>query len=82
MKLKKNIALSDTGFVFDPGTGESFSLNNTGSDIVALLKKESSIEEIKKFLSEKYEASEYEVEKEIHDFFTILRQYNLIEEDE
>ena len=37
MKLKKNIAVSETGFLFDPNTGESYNLNNTGQLIIKLL---------------------------------------------
>ena len=82
MKIKKNIALSESGFIFDPASGESFSLNNTGADIVDLLKKGSSIEEIRSFMLNKYEAEEHEIEKEIFDFVNILRQYQLIEDED
>lgn len=27
VKIKKNIAISDSGFVFDPGSGDSYSMN-------------------------------------------------------
>ncbi|GAB4301357.1 MAG: hypothetical protein Kow0068_24310 [Marinilabiliales bacterium] len=82
MKLNEDIALSDNGFVFDPTSGETFSLNQTGTDIIKLLKKGLNIEEIKKALLEKYEANDYEIEKEIYDFITILKQYNLIKDNE
>ena len=34
MKLKKNIATSESGFVFNPSTGDSFSLNTIGAEIL------------------------------------------------
>ena len=37
MKIKKNIALSDTGFVFNPGNGDSFSVNPIGLEILKIL---------------------------------------------
>ena len=82
MKIKNNVAISESGFVFDSNTGDSFSLNPTGIDITNLMKKEASMEEIKNFLFNKYEIDEQEVEKEILDFFNLLKQYQLIEEDE
>jgi len=30
LKIKKSITLSDSGFVFDPGTGDVYSLNLIG----------------------------------------------------
>ena len=46
MKLKKNIATSEAGLIFNPGTGDSFSVNNIGAEILSLLKENKSHEEI------------------------------------
>ena len=46
MKLNKNIAISETGFVFDPATGDSYSLNPVASDIMQLLKSGMPIKDI------------------------------------
>jgi hypothetical protein len=82
MRVKKNIALSETGFIFDPGSGDSFSMNQTAKDIVELLKKGSSTDEIKEYLKNKYEVEDHIIEKEIFDFINMLKHYQLIEEDE
>ena len=82
MKIKKNIAVSETGFVFDPTSGESYSLNSTGQQIIALMKEGRSPEEISAIMTGEYEIDAASFEKYYFDFFTILRQYNLIEEDE
>ena len=34
MRIKKNIAVSETGFVFDPTSGESYSINREGQEII------------------------------------------------
>ena len=39
MKLKKNIAISDSGFLFNPSTGDSYSVNPIGTEIIELLKE-------------------------------------------
>ena len=33
MKIKTNIALSDSGFLFNPSTGDSYSVNPIGQEI-------------------------------------------------
>ena len=38
MKLKRNIAVSESGFLFDPTSGESYSLNEQGLEILNLMK--------------------------------------------
>ena len=39
MQLRKNIAISETGFVFNPTTGDSYSINEVGREILAYLKE-------------------------------------------
>ena len=78
MKLKKNIAVSESGFIFDPSTGESFSMNNIGTEIVEYLKQDKSFEEIKKSMLEKYEVDSTSFEKYYYDFINSLQQLKLI----
>lgn len=81
MKLKNNIAVSESGFVFDPSTGDSYSLNEVGVDIVNMLNKASSSDEIIRELLKKYEADKSTIEKNYYDFVDMLKQYNLIENE-
>lgn len=82
MKINKNIAVSDSGFLFNPGTGESFSLNPIGAEIIGLLKEDKSIEEVSKKLGKIYETDEVTIERDLYDFISMLKQHNLIEDDE
>jgi hypothetical protein len=82
MKINKNIAVSDSGFLFNPGTGESFSLNPIGAEIIGLLKDDKSIEDISKKLGKIYEADEITIERDLYDFISMLKQHTLIEDDE
>lgn len=83
MKLKTNLAISETGFVFDPSTGDSYTLNPQGVEILELLKKKKNSAEIAKALSEKYDTTVANAEKDIIDFTAMLKHYGLIEtEDE
>ena len=82
MKIKKNIAVSETGFVFDPTSGESYSINPTGQQIIALLKEDKTPEEISAIMCGEYAIDSASFEKYYYDFMGMLRQFQLIEEDE
>jgi hypothetical protein len=79
MKLKKNIATSEAGFVFNPGTGDSFSVNQTGAEILSLLRVEKEQDEIIRLVSSKFEADPAQIERDLDDFVSQLYTFNLIE---
>ena len=78
MKVKKNIAISESGFVFDPSSGESYSLYPIGTEILEYLKKDMSFEEIRSLVLEKYDVDQITFERYYYDFVNSLQQYNLI----
>jgi hypothetical protein len=82
MKLKKNIALSDSGFIFNPSTGDSFSTNPIGMEIVKMMKDEKSAEEVKSHILKTYLTDETAFEKDLYDFINMLTKMNLVETDE
>ena len=57
MKLKKNIATSESGFVFNPTTGDSFSLNNIGAEILLQMKDNKTSDDIKKDILNRYDVN-------------------------
>lgn len=79
MKIKKNIAVSESGFVFDAGTGETYSLNPVGAEIVKLMNEGKNQDEITNYFLNHYEVSQGIFESAYFDFVSILNQYNLIE---
>lgn len=79
MKLKKSIALSESGFVFNAERGDSFSVNPTGLTIMQWLKEGRNPEEIQKGMLEKFEIDEATCEKDLYDFIKMLNQFNLID---
>jgi len=82
MKIKKNIALSETGFVFNPTNGDSFSVNPIGLEILKKLKENKSPEAIKKFILDTYTTDVDSVENDYYDFVKTIEQLQLIETDE
>lgn len=79
MEINKNIAVSDNGFLFNPATGESYNLNETGTELLKLIKENTPFEEISKIFLNKYETTAISFEKDFQDFVEILEQYKLTE---
>jgi hypothetical protein len=79
MKLKKNIATSESGFIFNPGNGDSFSVNDIGAEIINLMKEGKSQEEIIEVVTAKYDTDRSQVERDLEDFVSLLVSFNLIE---
>jgi len=79
MKLKKNIAVSETGFLLDPNSGESFSLNETGKKILQFLKEEKPEEEISEWFVKNYEVDQATFDNNFNDFITVLQNFRITE---
>ncbi|TAD99466.1 MAG: PqqD family protein [Bacteroidetes bacterium] len=79
MKLKRNIAISDSGFVFNPSTGDSYSLNPVGLEILTLAKAQKNKDEIRQYMLDNYLLDLDTFEKDFDDFANMLDHFNLIE---
>lgn len=82
MKLKKNIAISETGFIFDPTTGDSFTLNPVGLELLEMLKFGNTFEEISKHFTAKYDVDTTSFERYYYDFTSTLKLLHLVEDYE
>ncbi len=80
MRFNQSIAMSESGFVFNPITGDSFTLNNTGMQILSMLKSGKNVEDVKEQLSAEYDVDSLVLERYLDDFISDLRRNNLIEE--
>jgi len=81
MKIRRNIAISDSGFIFNPDTGESFSTNSIAVELFNMLKEEKTFDKISEEIMKNYHVESATFEKDFHDFISILDQYNLSEDD-
>lgn len=79
MKLKKNIATSENGFIFNPATGDSFSGNAMAAKILGLMKTGKTDDEIKQLVLEKYDAEPMQLEQDWEDWMLQLKDANLLE---
>jgi hypothetical protein len=82
MRLKDNIAVSESGFLFDPNSGESFSVNSTGKELLRLISKGLSAEEIESTILEEYEVDKKTLYRYMDDFSHTLRRFNLLETED
>jgi len=80
MVIKGNIALSDNGFVFNPSTGDSYTMNNTAKEVVMLIKQGKDINEISDLMLEVYDIDKLTLERYLVDFVNDLNVNNLLEE--
>jgi len=82
MRIKKNIAISDSGFVFNPTTGDSYSINQVGKEILEYMGESKSREEITSLMTAAYDIDAPSFEKYYFDFISMLRQFELLEESD
>lgn len=80
MKIDKihQLAMSENGFVFDPLTGYSYNVNETGRFILKCLNEEMNNNEIIHKLVEEYEVSPDLAENDLNYFYSQLSVYQLI----
>lgn len=81
MNIKRNLAISDSGFLFNPSTGDSYSLNPIAQQIFSLMKEGKSNEEIKISILEDYNTDASTFEKDFYDFVGLLNNYKLLENE-
>ena len=67
------LALSDIGFVFDPVTGNSFSVNGSGLAILRRLQQGTDLPGIVASLSEEFEVDILAAERDVIEFANLLR---------
>ncbi|MFQ3675259.1 MAG: PqqD family protein [Endomicrobiia bacterium] len=82
MNLKSNLAYRKIGnkiFVVDVQKSMLHSVNEIGSEIIELLKKRNSVEDIVKSIVEKYEVNEEQAKQDVENFIMLLKEKNIIE---
>jgi hypothetical protein len=76
--LLKDIAFSDTGFVFNPVTGESFTVNAVGVNILNSMREGNSFQHIIDQLVLDFQIEKETAERDVLDFVNLLKLYQLI----
>jgi PqqD family protein of HPr-rel-A system len=75
----RELALSDSGFVFDPSTGHTFTVNPSGLQILQWLKEGTEPEVIAQRLAEQFEVEPGEdPARDVQDFLMQLHECGFI----
>lgn len=75
----KNLAVNDNGFVFDPATGYSYSVNPTGLLVLKLMAQDKSKEEISATVGEEYEVTADNFASDFEHYLLMLEALDLVE---
>jgi len=68
------LAVSESGFVFDPASGHNFTVNETGLVLLRLLLKEPRLDQILETLRDEFDADPRDIERDVIEFVSALRE--------
>ena len=77
----RDLAISDSGFVFDPCSGATFTLNAAGLAVLLALREGLSLSGIVARLGERFESTSPEAREDVLDFVQMLRPHGLVQAD-
>jgi hypothetical protein len=80
-KLIRGLAVSESGFVFLPTTGETFTVNEQGRFVILALQDGKNIGQIITSMAEEFESDAVTIQRDVDDFLGQLRQYQLLTEE-
>jgi len=72
------LAINDEGFIFDPTSGDSFQVSQTGLQILSGMKADKADGEIAQALAETFEVSLEDAQRDVADFRASLKNLNLV----
>ncbi len=78
MKIPEEVKISDNGFVFNSKTGDSFTVNPFGLELIKKLKEEKEFDELKPEMLEKYDIDDLTFEKDFYEFYALLKHHQII----
>ena len=68
------LAISESGFIFDPASGDSFTANPTALAIIRLARTQTDPQKIAGQLALEFDVSVAQAEREVVEFASVLRQ--------
>jgi hypothetical protein len=81
MKIPVEVKISDNGFVFNSKTGDSFSLNPSGLELIKMISEDKEIEQIKEVFLSSYDVDELTFEKDFYEFCSLLKHFQITIQD-
>lgn len=80
-KQLTDITVSDTGFVFNPSSGQTFLLNGTGLFLVKMLQAGVSVKKFSACLEKEYHIQQKEAKEDVREFLSLMRDMGFKVED-
>ena len=78
----RDLAISDTGFLFDPYTGSTFSVNEAGLAVLSGLREGRSVSELAAALRDAFDVPPgVDIERDVAEFVHLMRRNGLVPED-
>ncbi|NQU68254.1 MAG: PqqD family protein [Candidatus Marinimicrobia bacterium] len=77
--FKSEVTLSENGFLFDHGSGLTYTLNTTGQFIFRQLQSGQKSKQIMEKMLDEFEVIEETARKDLDDFFRQLNELGLID---
>jgi hypothetical protein len=71
--ILERLALSSSGFLFDPVSGHSFTLNETGRDILKILQETRDLKALKQRLLDEYDLDSSTLDRDLLEFLGSVR---------
>lgn len=75
------LAISPSGFVFDPRTGATFSLNETGRLITEAVREGASLADIVRRLEERFDTQGADLQRDVLELVRLLQEQGLLQPD-
>lgn len=78
MKIAEEVKISDNGFVFNSKTGDSFTLNLFGLELIKNIREEKDLDILKQEILVKYEVDDLTFEKDFYEFCALLNHHQIL----
>ncbi len=74
----QDLAVSESGFVFDPHTGATFSTNPTGLAILHALQQGQDAGQIRLALTAAFDVTGADIDRDVEEFMALLRHHQVL----
>lgn len=75
----RDLAISDSGFLFDPLSGYTFTVNATGLAVLQALKRGDAVDAVVQRLTDDFEADGGEdISRDVEEFLARLREHGIV----
>lgn len=71
----KRLAISDSGFVFDPVTGKSYTVNETAFWLIKELQKDPNLDVLKTQIKQEFDGETKVIERNVMEFIEQIRRH-------